>query len=652
MRCRSRLYKAPALIALTLVLILTFAYIQECHAETIDSTFYLNHSYIIESGDMLKIMVWGHENLSGTVIVGEDGRISWIGLPEDVYVLGKSIPEIQAKLTGELEYYLKDPKIIVTLIEAKTIRITIVGAVRSPGVYPFRTKPTLMGALASAGGHTSEADLTCIRITRFLAQPTNGTESKSVIVDASKALAGEEKIEDLGLYSFFEDGDVIYVPEKSRTVSVLGEIQKPGLYTLDTSGPGTRIFDIIASAGGPNSNADTGSIRVTRYTKQEIQTIEIDLDISTEMGPESVGSPQNCDGSFVLIPGDVVYVPRLITVQVLGEVPSPGKYQLKPGSSITQAISRAGGTLNSADTSCISLHRSKAEGAKIFNFDLNSALTGEIPHEALTLQNQDTIIVPELVHQVSVLGAVNRPGIYRIYETSRVLEIVTLAGWVTHDSDSGSAILIRKLGEGKIQQFPINLKRLQSGADEKENYLLNDGDIIYVPKAITITVLGQVRIPGTYTLKSGSNIMDALFKAGGTLPDSNQTEVLLIRGDNDPKSQEIDINKIMADSNATDFNLFEGDIIFVPEIIREVSVLGEIARPGIYKIKDNTTLFEVIAQAGGIKETGNPTTIRLTRSSPDGEYITRRINLEEIDEKISLETWILNNGDAIYVPRL
>lgn len=629
---------------------------QLCFADTVSPTYGANSEYseyLVECGDVLEIAVWGHKDLSGIVTVNENGKISLTGLLEEIDVLGLTVPEVQAYLTEKLTYYLKDPKVTVTLREAKAIRITVIGSVRSPGVYPFRSKPTLVDALASAGGYIPEADLTCVRINRITTPGSaNGMKSESIIVDISKTLAGEEEVGS-ELCPFLQDGDVVHVPLKARTVSVLGEVQKPRVYTIDTAGAGTRVFDIIAAAGGPGINADTSCIRVTRYGEHGTEIIEADLDTLEDTQSRASGAREQYDGTFKLVPGDVVYVPKAIRVQVLGQVRNPGSYQLKAKSTFVHAIAQAGGALDSADTSSVSLHRGKGEEVGVLALDLDAALTGKLPREESILKDQDTIIVPELIREVSVLGAVSRPGVYRIHEDTRILQVLALAGGIAEDGDGTSAILTRKLESGEAERLEINLEKLQMREGEEENYLVHNGDIIYVPRAVTVMVLGKVKAPGTYALGSTGRLMDALSRAGGILPDGDQTSVTLTRNANGCQEfKEIDIKAIMAGAGELNINLLNGDIIFVPDLIREVSVLGEVARPGVYKIRDNTTLLECLAQAGGITEIGDSTAVRITRRNQDGIPIIHTVDTDDIHlEAESIEVGPLVNGDIIYVPR-
>ena len=136
-------FAASLFFALILVLILAPTCNQQCFAETVNPTNATSHNYIVESGDVLEIAVWGHQDLSGIVTVSKDGKISLTGFLEEIDVLGLTIPEVQATISDMLAYYLRNPRVAVTLRETKMIRITVIGSVRSPGVYSFRRKPKI-----------------------------------------------------------------------------------------------------------------------------------------------------------------------------------------------------------------------------------------------------------------------------------------------------------------------------------------------------------------------------------------------------------------------------------------------------------------------------------------------------------------------------
>jgi len=267
---------------------------QLCLSDSICLTYANSHEHTIGPEDMLEITVWGHKDLSDVVTVSENGMISLTGLPEGVQVLGLTLPEVEATLTDKFAYYVKNPKVTVTLREPKMLQITVIGSVLAPGVYPFRGKPTLIDALASAGGPAPEGDLTCVRITRIAASSsTDAGTYNSMIVDVNQALAGQ------GEACLLQDGDIISVPELVREVSVLGEVAHPGIYKTRDD---TTLLECLARAGGITPTGDPTSVRLTRRSSDGSFTVyTIDLE----------GIHDTIDAeTWIVVGGDNIYVPR------------------------------------------------------------------------------------------------------------------------------------------------------------------------------------------------------------------------------------------------------------------------------------------------------------------------------------------------------
>jgi polysaccharide export outer membrane protein len=267
---------------------------QLCLRESIGLTYANSNEYKIGSEDVLEIRVWGHQDLSDVVTVSENGKISLTGLPEEIHVLGLTLPQVEATLTDRFAYYLKNPKVAVTLREAKTTQITVIGSVLAPGVYPFRGKPTLIDALASAGGPAPEGDLTCVRITRVAASSsTDASTYNSMIVDVNRVLAGQ------GETCLLQDGDIISVPELVREVSVLGEVAHPGIYKI---GDDTTLLECLAQAGGITETGDATSVQLTRRSSDRTF-------IAYTINLEEIHNTLDAE-TWIVVGGDNIYVPR------------------------------------------------------------------------------------------------------------------------------------------------------------------------------------------------------------------------------------------------------------------------------------------------------------------------------------------------------
>lgn len=112
--------------------------------------------YILGPGDILRIIVFGDEQLSGEFVVDVSGQIS-MPLIQQVDASGHSAKELEEIITGKLHpQYLTDPKVSVQVVEYRGVYI--LGEVRLPGKYPYVPNMTLLQAIAVAGGHTYRAD--------------------------------------------------------------------------------------------------------------------------------------------------------------------------------------------------------------------------------------------------------------------------------------------------------------------------------------------------------------------------------------------------------------------------------------------------------------------------------------------------------------
>ncbi|MEJ7616725.1 MAG: polysaccharide biosynthesis/export family protein [Pyrinomonadaceae bacterium] len=110
-------------------------------------------TYRLGPEDVVSVSVFGLERYSkGGITIPPNGRISYPLIPEGVMVVGKTTEELQDELRKKLEEYIIDPKITVTLDQAKSARYSVLGDVRVPGVKPMLRRLTVFEALADAGG--------------------------------------------------------------------------------------------------------------------------------------------------------------------------------------------------------------------------------------------------------------------------------------------------------------------------------------------------------------------------------------------------------------------------------------------------------------------------------------------------------------------
>jgi polysaccharide biosynthesis/export protein len=159
-------------------------------------------SYVIGAQDVLDISVWKDTELTRTVPVRPDGKIS-LPLLNDLQAAGLTPEQLKNQITDGLKKYLDDPVVTVIVKEMNSQRIYITGEVTKPGAFPLLPNMTVLQALSSAGGFTQFANRSKIYVLRTAA----GKQDK-LPFDYKNVIKGKDASENVTL----ESGDTIVVP--------------------------------------------------------------------------------------------------------------------------------------------------------------------------------------------------------------------------------------------------------------------------------------------------------------------------------------------------------------------------------------------------------------------------------------------------------
>jgi polysaccharide export outer membrane protein len=122
-------------------------------------------SYIIGADDVINVSVWKEPEITRTVPVRPDGKIS-LPLVNDVQAAGETPMQLAAVVTTRLKKYLADPQVTVIVTQINSQRIYVLGEVTRAGAYPLLPGTTVLQALSSAGGFTQWARLKDIYVLR------------------------------------------------------------------------------------------------------------------------------------------------------------------------------------------------------------------------------------------------------------------------------------------------------------------------------------------------------------------------------------------------------------------------------------------------------------------------------------------------------
>jgi polysaccharide export outer membrane protein len=113
-------------------------------------------AYLIGPEDVVEVAVWSNTDLSRTVPVRPDGKIS-LPLLHDVQAGGLTPMQLRAAITDSLKRFVSDPVVSVIVREVHSVKVTVIGEVKTPGRYEVRSRTTVLDVLAIAGGLTQYA---------------------------------------------------------------------------------------------------------------------------------------------------------------------------------------------------------------------------------------------------------------------------------------------------------------------------------------------------------------------------------------------------------------------------------------------------------------------------------------------------------------
>lgn len=159
-------------------------------------------SYVIGPDDLLQIVVWKNESLSRELRVRPDGKIT-LPLINDIQASGKTPSDLRDVISKRLEKYVEVAGVTVIVREINSSKVSVLGQVRRPGIYPLRSDLTVLDAIAMAEGFNEFAATNRMVIIR-----KNGKETHWIRVNYNDILQGKVSEDRL----FLASGDTLVVP--------------------------------------------------------------------------------------------------------------------------------------------------------------------------------------------------------------------------------------------------------------------------------------------------------------------------------------------------------------------------------------------------------------------------------------------------------
>lgn len=268
-----------------LLLILSPIYAQDNPGGMVDE-------YQIGPRDLLEIKVFELPDLNQTVRVSEDGSIT-LPLLQKVYAEGLTKDQLEIKIANLLKpKYVKNAQVSIFIKEYQSQRVSIIGAIKNPGVYELSGQQNLLEMISEAGGFSENA-MNKIYIMRKNKNGQTGT----LLINLDDLLYKGDQTLNIPIYS----DDIINIPvDQKIRIFVFGEVENPGSLEFKMSEEIT-ILKAISQAGGLTEDAKPKRIIIQRKIDGEKESkIKVNLvDIIKGESPD-----------IILQKGDIVIVPE------------------------------------------------------------------------------------------------------------------------------------------------------------------------------------------------------------------------------------------------------------------------------------------------------------------------------------------------------
>lgn len=471
----------------------------------------ISPDYIIGPGDEIRVTVWGKIEGQWIAEVDRDGnmmlpKIGTIGLA------GLTFKEVKEVLKKELSKYYTGFEMNVSMGALKSIRVYVVGNAKKPGAYTISSLSTLVNALFVAGGPNATGSMRNIQVKR------NGNNITNL--DLYDFLIYGDKNKDIRLMP----EDVIYIPTVGPLVGIMGNVKNPAIYELKGE---TKISDLISLAGGLTAAAYLQRVQLERIYNNEVKIV-VDTNLN-----DFVNSKEK---DLVLKDGDILKIFPIANIVVnaitlKGNVARPGTYQWFDGIRVSDIIKNVDKDLlpeTYFDMAYIERLVEPDFHRELISFNLGKVLFDKDSNEDKLLKPYDAINIFskwDLSEKpvVRVTGAVNKPGTFELREKMKVSDLITLAGGLKYFAYVKDAELTRVTPTSsgpKTEKILINLEKAVKKVPESDLELKQD-DYLFIRSVPEwdlykkVELKGEVKFPGTYTIKKGERLSDLIERAGG-----------------------------------------------------------------------------------------------------------------------------------------
>lgn len=472
-------------------------------------------------------------------------------------------------------------------------------------------------------------------------------------------------------------------------VYVVGEVCQPGSFTLSSL---STVTNALFSAGGA---LKLGSLRNIEIKRNHHTVGTLDLYDFLLRGDKT--------RDFRLESGDTIFIPPIGSIAAIdGEVKRPGIYELKGSTSVSDLIEMAGGLTPQSYLKRVQIIRPKPNAEReVIDLDLTAIQGNGDSAKNLELRNGDFLKIyptdPRVYNTISLAGVVKHPGEYEIKPSMRLSQLLP-QGSLLPEAYLDGVEVIRFKEDFTTEVIHADLKKAWA-SEQNQDIVLRPRDQITVRSEFqghkSVTLAGEVKLPGTYTVRSGERLSSVIKRAGGftdkaflkgavftrrtvqelekkrleeflrqqeerllseerptsftpiSLQDeqARQAKIAEKREQIKVVASRVTLGRIVLhlddleklEGTQSDLMLENGDNLMVPQRPAAVLVMGSVRNPTAIIHKEGEDVQYYVNRAGGLNEIAEPKEMYLLKA--DGSALTGFLRLRDVDA-----------GDAIIVP--
>lgn len=407
---------------------------------------------------------------------------------------------------------------------------------------------------------------------------------------------------------------------RSIKITILGEVVKPGSYTLSSL---STVFNALSASGGPNENGSFRNIQVIRNNKI-VSTIDV---YDFLLKGLQVGNIRLQDQDVINIP---VYRTR---VEMSGEVKRPALYEVLSRETLEDLIGFAGGFSNKAYTAKIKVLQNTNKERRITDISADD-------FSKYNPLNGDKYVVEAILdrfsNRVEISGAVFRPGMYELEKGLTLKQLIQKADGLKEDAFLNRGYISRLNSDNSLALLSFDVDKVSKGTDPdivlRREDKVTISSIFDLREEYKVDIKGEVRNPGSFDYGEGMTLEALIQMAGGFREGATPGRIEIARRikNSDANSISAKTADILNVNISRDLKIQDSTFVLQPfdivsvrssegyQVQQQVKVEGEVLYPGIYTItRKDERISDVIKRAGGLTVLSFAEGASLKRPGPD-----------------------------------